>query len=232
MIEPQTRSPQPMPAAPLSPRHKTPADEIHILDRLAVLYRYRYIVISVFVLTSVAIMIQGYSSVQQFLSRGQILIENERSTAVAGLQASEGQYYEDPQAYYNTQFRIIKGRDLTRRVIRKLHVEKYPEFNGTAAPPRTPWTMLRDLVDRGVGFIRPGPEAVPPKAADVVDEASLIDGFLSRVGVDQVKDSRLVDVTFQSLDASFSAEAVNALMDEYVEQNLTVKVSSTRPSVR
>jgi succinoglycan biosynthesis transport protein ExoP len=229
MIEPQARSPEPKPAAPLSPRQKVSADEIHILDRLAVLYRYRYIVISVFLLTSVAIMIQGYSSIQLFMSRGQILIENERSTAVPGLQASEGQYYEDPQAYYNTQYRIIKGRDLTRRVIRKLHVEKYPEFNGTATPPRTPWTMIRDLVNRGVGLVRPEPDAVPPpRAADPVDEASLIDGFLSRVGVDQVKDSRLVDVTFQSLDANFSAEAVNALMDEYVNQNLTVKVSSTQ----
>jgi succinoglycan biosynthesis transport protein ExoP len=229
MIEPQTHSPPPIPAASLSPRQKAPADEIHILDRLAVLYRYRYLATSVFVLSSVAIMIQGYSSIQLFMSRGQILIENERSTAVQGLQSSDSQYYEDPQAYYNTQFRIIKGRDLTRRVIRKLHVEHYPEFNGTAAPPRTPWTMLREIGQHILGFIKPGTDVVEaPKAADPVDEASLIDAFLSRVGVDQVKDSRLVDVSFQSLDANFSAQAVNTLMDEYVEQNLTVKVSSTQ----
>jgi polysaccharide biosynthesis transport protein len=174
-------------------------------------------------------MIQGYSSIKLYLARGQILIENERSTAVPGLQSSDNQFYEDPQAYYNTQFRIIKGRDLTRRVIRKLHVEKYAEFNGTAAPPRTPLTMLGEVGERIVGLVRPASEAAqPPRAADPVDEATLIDAFLSRVGVDQVKDSRLVDVTFQSLDASFSAQAVNALMDEYVDQNLTVKVSSTQ----
>ena len=42
-------------------------------------------------------------------------------------------YYEDPEPYYQTQYKILKGRDLTRRVVRKLKLETVPEFNGTAA---------------------------------------------------------------------------------------------------
>src|SRR3954468_14465901 len=136
MIEPSPslrRQPSaPAPAA--RPQRHTAESDVHILDRLAVLYRYRYIAASVFVLTSLAIMIQGYTTLQLFLAQGRLLIENERSTAVPGLQSSEGQFYEDPQAYLNTQFKIIKGRDLTRRVVRAIHLENYAEFNGTAAP--------------------------------------------------------------------------------------------------
>jgi len=89
------------------PLQQKAVDDVHILDRLAVLYRYRFIVMSVFVLTTLAIMIQGYTTLQLYQAQGRVLIEAERSTAVPGL--AELQYYEDPQAYLNTQFKIIKS---------------------------------------------------------------------------------------------------------------------------
>jgi succinoglycan biosynthesis transport protein ExoP len=218
--------PRLIPATP--PLQLKPADDVHILDRLAVLYRYRYIALSVFVLTTLAIMIQGYTTLQLYQAQGRVLIDSERSTAVPGLQAMEAQYYEDPQAYLNTQFKIIKGRDLTRRVVRKLQLGNYPEFNGTATPARTPLTMLRDLKDRVLGLIKSDKALVEaPKPQEMPDEAGLIDAFLSKVGVVQVPDSRLVDITFQSMEPKLGAEAVNTLMKEYVEQNLAVKVQAT-----
>ena len=99
-------------------------DDIHILDRLAIIYRYRRIVLTVFVLASAAMMIQGYSNVQVYQARAQILIEDERSTAVPGITSTDNTYYEDPEPYYKTQYKILTGRDLTRRVIKKLHLEK------------------------------------------------------------------------------------------------------------
>ena len=43
-----------------------------------------------------------------------------------------------------------------------------------------------------------------------------------------VTDSHLVDVYFQSTDPKFAASAANALVDEYVSQNLEVKLQSTQ----
>ena len=57
-------------------------DDIHILDRLAVVYRYRRIALTVFVLASAAMMIQGYSNIQVYQAQGRLLIESERSTAL------------------------------------------------------------------------------------------------------------------------------------------------------
>ena len=56
-------APQPPTPAP-TPSRYTPADDVYILDRLGVLYRYRFIAASVFVLTTLAIMFQGYTAVQ------------------------------------------------------------------------------------------------------------------------------------------------------------------------
>ena len=62
------------------PSRTRPDSETHLLDRLAVLYRYRRIALTVFVLATAAMMIQGYTNVQLYQARGQ-LIEDERSTA-------------------------------------------------------------------------------------------------------------------------------------------------------
>src|SRR6266849_5514187 len=158
-----------------------PDADIHLLDRFAILYRYRRIAITVFILATAVLMIQGYTSIKVFQARAQLQIEDERSTAVPGINSAENTYYEDPEPYYNTQFRILKGRDLARRVIRRLKLETVPEFNGTETPPPTPLSMFRDLEARVVGLIRPAapaPQRESPKVDESPDESALVSAFL------------------------------------------------------
>ena len=203
-------------------------NDVHILDRLAVVYRYRYIATAVFVLATSAIMIQSYTSLTLFRAQARLLIEDERSTAVPGVSA-DNSYYEDPDLYYKTQYRILKGRDLTRRVVRKLNVAAIPEFNGTAEPPVTPLTIAHDLEKRIVAFVRPAAsEATDTRKIDEApSESGLVDAFIGQVTVEPVPGSKLVDVLFDSRDPKFAQAAANALVDEYVEQNLQVKLQST-----
>ena len=202
--------------------------DVHILDRLAVLYRYRRIALSVFVLATAAMMIQGYSSIQYYRAQGRLLIENERTTAIPGLGNTNEQFYEDPEPYYQTQYKILKGRDLTGRVITKLKLHEVPEFNGTMAPPATPLTVILDFKRRVMGLVwRQPPVAAPTNAPVALDEPSLVSTFVGRVSVDPVRGSRLVDISFDSVEPKFASQAVNVLMDEYVEQNLQVKLQAS-----
>src|SRR5262245_60742036 len=205
-----------------------PDADVHILDRLAVLYRYRRIAIAVFVLTTAAMMIQGYTTKQVFRAQARLLIEDERSTAVPGVSADN--FYEDPDLYYKTQYRILRGRDLTRRVVQKLNLGSIPEFNGTAVQPSTPATMLRDVEQKLVRLIKPAPPEPQeaPKVDETPDESSLVNAFIGRVGVEPVAGSKLVDVTFDSMDPKFAKLAVDRLADEYVEQNLALKQQATQ----
>jgi polysaccharide biosynthesis transport protein len=220
-------APQPGPPRPHQPTYSTDKD-IHLLDRLAVVYRYRRIALTVFVLTSIALMVQGYSNVQVFQAKAQVLIEDERSTAMAGIAASD--YYQDPVPYYNTQYRILRGRDLARRVVQKVNLQSVPEFNGTEKPAPTPFSMARDAGDRFMRMLtRTPPQVVEaPKPDENADESALVSAFLGRVQVAPVVDSKLVDVYFTANDAAFSATAVNALVDEYVTQNLEVRMQGTQ----
>ena len=212
------------------PPQFVPENDVHLLDRLAVLYRYRRLCVTVFVLVTAAMIIQGYSNVQIYMAQARILIEDERSTAIPGLQNDSNTYYEDPEPYYQTQYKILKGRDLTRRVVRRLRLETVPEFNGTKPPPPTPISMLRDLKTKLMGYVKRTPDTAlePPKVDETADESALVAGFIGRVSVDPVRGSHLVDVTFAAEDPKFAAEAVNTLIDEYVSENLEIKLRSTQ----
>ena len=211
--------------------HYTPENDVHLLDRLAVLYRYRRLCVTVFILVTAAMIIQGYSSIKVYQAQARLLIEDERSTAIPGLQNDQNTYFEDPEPYYQTQYKILKGRDLMRRVVRKLHLETVPEFNGTKPPPPTPISMLGDLKTRLMGYVtKPSPTAPPerPKVDETADESALVGGFLGRVGVEPVRGTHLVDVTFVSEEPKFAADATNTLIDEYVSENLEIKLRSTQ----
>ena len=176
-------------------------------------------------------MIQGYTSVQIYKAQARLQIDDERSTAVPGVNSSENTYYEDPEPYYNTQYKILQGRDLIRKVVKKLHLENVPEFNGTAAPPTTPMSVVRDLGKRVIGLVSrlgAGRRRRRRASDETPDESALVSAFIARVGVEPVRTSRLVDVTFQGPDPAFAAPAANALVDEYVQQNVDLKTQATK----
>jgi capsular exopolysaccharide synthesis family protein len=74
---------------------------------------------------------------------------------------------------------------------------------------------------------RPDAAQEAPKVDETPDESGLVSAFIGRVGVDPVRGSRLVDITFDSADPKFAAQAANALMEEYVDQNLQAKLSTS-----
>jgi len=82
-----------------------------------------------------------------------------------------------------------------------------------------------------VDLLRPRPGAASgeaPKIDETPDESALVSAFLARVDVEPVTGSKLVDVTFDALDPKFAAIAANTLVDEYVEQNLELKLQATQ----
>src|SRR5262249_26857264 len=173
--------------------------------------------------------IQGYPQVKTYRAQGQLLIETERTTAVPGLAGLPPEFYEDPEPYFQTQYKILKGRDLTRRVVKRVKLAQVPEFNGTAKRPSTPLTLISDLRERLSSLIwNKTITQEAPRADETPDESALVGAFVSRVNIDPVRGSRLVLVSFDATDPTVAATATNGLMDEYVEQNLEVKLQASQ----
>ena len=72
-------------------------EDVHILDRLSVVYRHRRAAATGFLLTVTVLMLQSYSTIPMYKAGARVLIEDERSTMVMGLDADNPIFWADPE---------------------------------------------------------------------------------------------------------------------------------------
>jgi succinoglycan biosynthesis transport protein ExoP len=224
-------------AAPPTPQ-PLPEREMHILDRLSVLYKYRWVVVTVFLLVVGWVMVDSYTKIPLYRATAQVLIEDPGADLGTPAEMMRNIPQQDPEIYLQTQLRIMGGRDLAQRVAKKLDLSKAPEFNGRGPTP----TALA----RGISIIKfyaawpyrlvvtssvAPPDPLAPINA-TVDPKDYADALVGRLGVVPDRGSQLVFLNYESTDPVFAAQAVNAFAEEYVTQNLALKVESLESSAK
>lgn len=224
------KTPGPAPAA--APAASTPGHEPHLFDRLSVLYKYRWASIAVFIAVVGWVMVDSYTSVPRYQATARILIEEPSADIATPTEISRGNSVTDPEIYLETQLRIMNGRDLASRVAGKIDLTRIPEFNGQGPKP-TPLAKTIAAIKyyaawpyRLVTSAKAPPVALPDSGSSGGYEDALID----RLDINQVRGSQLVDMSFSSSDPEFAARAINAFSDEYVSENLRLKVESLEKS--
>jgi hypothetical protein len=94
--------------------------EVHLLDRLAVVFKHVRLISAVFAIVVAMAMLESYSATPMYRSLSRIVIQDERMTAIGTLNSNDPAYWQDPEPYFNTQYRILQSRGLARRVIRTM----------------------------------------------------------------------------------------------------------------
>ncbi|HZI80125.1 MAG TPA: polysaccharide biosynthesis tyrosine autokinase [Vicinamibacterales bacterium] len=165
----------------------------HLFDYLASIYRHRYLAAAVFAVVVVAAGVRAYITLPLYRAQARVMIEieDDETTALAGV--LHGENARDPEPFYQTQFRILTGRELARRTAAKLDLAREPEFAGVAHDPAAlasafmarvsadPIKSSR-LVD--VGFVSADPELAARAASQ-----------LARDYVERNAESRLANLT-------------------------------------
>jgi capsular exopolysaccharide synthesis family protein len=199
---------------------------LHLFDRLAVIIKHWKPALGVAMLVVAGMMYQTYTTVPLYRAQARIQIDEEHTTAQTDFK-EPSLVYTDPEPYYQTQYKILQGRDLALRAVKRLKLQTVPEFNGTGAKPPALTQAITDLKAKVVALVR-GDAAVPARRAGApLSDNQQADAFLGRVQVAPVRGSRLVDVYFVSADPQFAARAVNVLGEEYVNQNLEFRLQNT-----
>jgi succinoglycan biosynthesis transport protein ExoP len=223
----------PAPAAPVSglPGSQGPAEgEVHLLDRLSVIYRYRKIVITVVLVVFLAGVVQTMTTTPEYRATAKVQIDDERG--LPGVNTME-QVYQETTTLMATQVQALRSKDLIRTIVGpdKLNLANVPEFNGQDVAPTGfggAISSIRDRVMRPIrGFFgrEETPAAVtttpgtPADSARMMEDA-LVDRFLSHLETNVVLDSRAIEINFVSRDPALAAAAANALASAYIEQNL------------
>ena len=214
-----------------------PSGEVHLLDYVRVLYKRRWTAITAFVVVFVSVVVYTFTVTPMFEARVQLLIEPENPNVISFKEVIEQD--KSTTDYYQTQYKILQSRALAKRTLENARLWSHPEFaKGLQAGG------LLGLGDKAPGAPPPAQQAGFPNTAstpgvttpsvpminsdETPAQSKVIDTFLKHLTISPIRNSRLVDVKFESADANLSAQVANALARSYIEQNLEFKFLSSK----
>jgi capsular exopolysaccharide synthesis family protein len=202
------------------------ADEVHLSDYVKVVYKRRWTAFTAFLLVILSVSLYTFTATPIFEARVQILIEKEQANVVSFKEAFEQNQIADD--YYQTQYKILHSRLLARRTIDALKLWDHPQFNPKPNNSLTVAQILKAPVTLVSGWLKAAGPRQTASADETMKQSRTIDRFLSGLTVSPVRNSRLIDVKFESPDPAFSANVANALAKAYIEQNLEFKFMSSK----
>jgi capsular exopolysaccharide synthesis family protein len=182
-------------------------------------------------------------------ARAQVRVDQENNAARgavgpnAPIIVNSGQTL-DPQ-YFNTQLQILTSPALMRRVVKQLDLEHTQAFFRS---PNENRTVLQSLLymagvnkdtdarktDDNAAPIAPAGKAgntqAPSNVEDALEEAKRLDRYvraiMGNLKVTQVRDTRIINVSFQHQDAQLAAKVANTIADIYVQSNMATKTGN------
>ncbi|KEA64212.1 Capsular polysaccharide synthesis enzyme CpsD, exopolysaccharide synthesis [Marinobacterium lacunae] len=204
-------------------------DEIDLLQLWQTIWRRKWsiITLTLVVMMLAALVVLSVTPIYKGVST--LLIEQKAAKAVSiediyGLDGGSNEYLQ-------TQFELLKSRELAERVVRELNLTTHPELD-----PRQQPEPLIDISGMLKSFdIRKWlPIATPAdfEASDELTEAQIFDrvvlAFMERTTISPVMKTQLVKVEVEMADAALAAQAANALANAYIESQLEAKLDMTQ----
>src|SRR6185369_7096265 len=225
--EPKSPVPFVSPAAAPPPGYPPTSEppgggDVHLSDYLRVLYKRRWPFLTAFLLVFLGTCIYTFTATPIYNARVQILIEKEASNVVTFKEAVEQNQVTDD--YYQTQYKILQSRALARRTLDTLQLWQHTQFTGGDANQSR---GLRSIV----GTLSSKKDSVrdeSPSPEETKAQSRTIDQFLQNLTVLPIRNSRLVDVTYESTDPVLAAKVANGVAAAYIEQNLEYKFLSSK----
>jgi uncharacterized protein involved in exopolysaccharide biosynthesis len=186
-------------------------EEVHLRDYLYVILRRKWIVITFLVALVTTVTIATFLMKPLYKSTVTIKIEKENPNILAFKDIVSLERIEDD--YYQTQYKMLKSRNLAKRVIRSLRLNTNPEFvpdlqNKESKADNTLLKQDKPLEDDGIS-------------------SGLIDSFLDKVDVSPLQKSRLVNVSFTSYNPELSAKVANSIGDSFIGLSIDSKFEAT-----
>ena len=213
-------------------------DPFPLLDYLQLLWFRRRLIIAV----SLFVAIIGFIHVNQLIP-----IYTATSTLLVG--ATETQVVDIEQVLMSRQFygdevvaevEVLSSRSLANKVIEKLQLLNYDEFNPSLHAPEesffdflkylNPKTWIPDSWKKFVKEAISGEvQFIPPSEEEIAQRtlAQATNIFLSKLSVDSIQWSNVITVQFDSLSPVLAARIANELPEAYILDQLQAKFDAT-----
>ena len=209
-------------------------DEIHLRDYLDVLIRRKWTVVSILLIIFFGTALFTLTRTPLFLAKSVIKVTTQESktTNFENLQSDVIKMKE----FQQTQINLLKSEQAAGRVIKTLALDKNPIFNRklAKAASETPGIMeqVKELLAMVKDFIRFKDEdsgvVLSDKAKALILEDQLLRKFRAALQISPVRNSELINISFESPDSQLAAKIVNTVMREFVNMHMDSRMQASK----
>jgi len=181
---------------------------------LAMLHKRRGIVITCLGMSLLIAVLYNYTTRPVYQATTQILIDRDTPNVLPNKELVE--LVQSGADYYQTQYQLLKGRTLAEKAVERLGLQRSPEL--LTGPMMSPLERAQRLIGR-VPASTVDPDGMPLSPT--------VAAFRSRIAVEPITGSRLVNLRFRAYDPRVAAEAANTLAQLYIEQSLEFRFTTS-----
>jgi len=130
---------------------------------------------------------------------------------------------------YNTQLKLLQSKSLAERVARKLNLLSRPEFGAGGRSRTSLLSGIKYIITLKWILSKKKPEEGPAAVNPPSNPYSGIAGFLlAGIGINPIRDTKLVELSFVSPSPRLTTEIVNTLAEEFISFSVEKRYSSTQ----
>lgn len=196
--------------------------EIDLRQYWRIVSRYKWGILGLAIAITVLATLIVFSMRPVYRSTVTLLIEQKQAKVVTieemyGLDGSSKEYLQ-------TQFEILKSRELAARVVKELKLDVHPDFSpepeqdaaGEESSFRLDW---RTVLPKG--------HEKNPEISDEEKFSRIVDRFTANLAVVPVRNTQLVKISFESYDKALAAKVANAMAYAYINSQMEARVAMT-----
>jgi capsular exopolysaccharide synthesis family protein len=224
----------------------SPEGEMHLRDYWRTIRKRLWLIIGLAVIVSTIAALKQAQQPDIYQARARVQVDTESYSPALGASKGSSYYvdnsYMDPE-YFNTQVQILSSPTLLRRVAKTLDLEHNRTFLNSRVEKSSTWQNLKRMIGFGQKANEPArnqslalPDSgnptvaaagfSPDDPAEIERLAPYVDSLQGMLDVEQVKKTRLIDISASHTDPAVAAKVVNATAAAFALWNLEVKTKT------
>jgi len=199
-------------------------DTIDFRHYWRVLMRFKWGIIGLTIAVTLAAVFTVSAMRPIYKASALLMIEQKQGKTLTSLEDVYGADITGKE-YLQTQFEILKSRELATRVVKELDITHHPDYieKEITKLEEQPWWHLIDWQQ----YLPAGHEKNPILTEEEKFN-KLVDKFMTHVSIEPVKQTQLVKITFESYDRVLTAKVANAMAKAYINSQMEAKVTLTQ----
>lgn len=205
-------------------------DELDLRDLLDTLIRRKTVIVAVLLSVFTLVALYTFLMTPQFKAKGSIRASSQNST-VTKFDNLENNTLKSME-FQQTQLNLIKSNQLANRVIDKLDLASNAIFNPmvesqlNGGRSKSNLAGLKNLIraDQSQDQIN---VLVKDAQAQLLDY-NVLKAFQNRLKASPVRNSELIEITFESPDPVLTANVANSVMDEFIQMHMDSNLEASK----